>query len=164
MSKFVYYFNDSIDVDTVNSLISVLHGYEEVDLYFTTTGGEIDAMSVLIAYLNLRKDNIKLFLTDRIISAGTDLLVSCNCEVILTEQLDLIIFHSGGRLIHSHREENWDADVIKNQDSLNNKIKRGKYLKLGLTKKEVSRIKKGKDVILYRKDFDRLNVGVSSKR
>lgn len=158
MRKFVYYFDDEISTETVNALISVLHVHEEVHLYFTTTGGDVDAMGVLIAYLNLRKDNISVFLTDRIISAGTDLLVLCKCEVVLTDYLDLITFHSAGRLVHSHRKEQWDVNIIKEQDSLINEVKYKKYLKLGLTEKEISRIKKGKDVILYRKDFSRLKL------
>lgn len=164
MSRFVYYFDDEINKDTVNSLISVLHGHEEIDLYFTTTGGEVDPMIALISYLNSRKDDIRLLLTDRIVSAGTELITACECEVILTDYLDMIIFHNTGRMIHSHRKMEWNSEIIKQQDSSLNEVECKKYLKLGLTKKEISRIKKGKDVILYRKDFDRLRVGVSIKR
>jgi hypothetical protein len=33
-----------------------------------------------------------------------------------------------------------------------------KFLDLGLTKSEIKEYKEGKDVVLYRKDFNRLNI------
>ena len=71
-----YFFDDNINPETMNSLVEKLNSMEgEVDLWFTTEGGQTQSMEYLIHYLNSRKEEITVTVVDRLWSAGTLLLL-----------------------------------------------------------------------------------------
>jgi ATP-dependent protease ClpP protease subunit len=157
-NRYVHYFDKEITRDSVQELIDVLVGVPSCDLYITTPGGECTSSQVLIHFINNHPD-IKVYLTGYIASAGADFLTDCTQEVYLTEQLDWILFHQGDREFGGKfRKALLDKDILFQQLKEENDKYAEKYKKLGLNSKEIKSYFKGEDVILYRKDFNRLKV------
>lgn len=151
-------FNDTIKTDTVNDFINELSNFTLVDIFFSTEGGEMSAMNALLQYLNKRKDDFKIILTDEICSAGTFILTDFEGEIEISRGLDFILFHLIDRIMYTKRVgEISKIQLAKQLKDLNQELAE-KYSKLGLSSKEISRFKSGRDVILYRKDFHRLNI------
>lgn len=152
----VIIFDEDIEKDTVASLINEISCFEEVDLYFTTDGGSLTAIIALIRALNNHPD-ITIYLTDVIASTGTYLLINCHKPIVLTKELDYMLFHQidrdfGGKF----RREEVDRDILYNQLWDYNQEIAMKFKRLGLNKKEMKKYSIGEDVVLYRKDFNRL--------
>lgn len=156
--RYVYHFDNQIDWESVQELIDILSQHEKIDLFFTTEGGEIAEVRVLIHYLNTRKDDIDIYLTDVIMSAGTFLLTDYHGKIILTESLDCILFHKTDRQVYTRRQQFVSIPILLEQLDNDNELMAKKFLDLGLTKSEIKEYKEGKDVVLYRKDFNRLNI------
>ncbi len=156
--KYTYLFDNEINQETVQELISILHNYSTIDLFFTTEGGYTTAMEVLISYLNSRKEDITIILTNEICSAGTFILTDFEGCIKLSKNLDFIMFHLVDRMGYTLRKG------ILNKKQLTAQLKESnielieKYTALGLTSQEIKKFKSGDDVILYKKDFHRLNI------
>lgn len=156
--RHVQIFEDDICAETVQGLINELNNYTKIDLFFSTNGGEAASMEALIHYLNGRKEDITIYLTNEICSAGTFLLVYFEGCVLISKNLDFILFHSIDRAMLSRRKSPVSrVELLKQLDELNLETVE-RFRKLGLTEKEIKRYKAGHDVILYRKDFSRLNI------
>lgn len=155
-NRYVHYFNDAITRESIQNLIDILTPYPSIDLFVTTPGGELPAAKVLMHFVNTHPD-IKIFLTDYIASAGTFFLIECDQEVVLTEDLDWILFHQGdAEYGGKFRKRTLDTDILADQMKVFNDALAEKYKRLGLTSKEIKEYFKGEDVVLYRKDFSRL--------
>ena len=82
-----YYFNDDINVETVNNLLDKLSGFEDkIDLYFSTYGGEMSPMDFLVKCLNTFGERLTVTLTDTVMSAGVKILTDytghyCGCTI-----------------------------------------------------------------------------------
>lgn len=153
-----YYFEDSINTETVNNLVEKLEGQEEINLWFTTNGGEISAMKFLIDFLNSLEDKITVTLTDRLVSAGALLLTEYKGKLKIRD-LDFMLFHKIDIEGYSLRKEyEPDHKILVKQCEEDNKIFAKNLEKIGLTKKQINKFNKGKDVVLYQKDFKRLKV------
>ena len=153
-----YYFEDSINTETVNNLVEKLEGQEEINLWFTTNGGEISAMKFLIDFLNSMEDKITVTLTDRLVSAGALLLTEYKGKLKIRD-LDFMLFHKIDIEGYSLRKEyEPDHKILVKQCEEDNKIFAKNLEKIGLTKKQINKFNKGKDVVLYQKDFKRLKV------
>lgn len=156
--RYVYHFEDEINSETVQELIDRLTDYRAIDLFFTTVGGNAHSMRILLHFINNHPD-IKVYLTGYIASAGTFLMIECNKEIILCEDLDWILFHLGDRTIEgSFRKTTLDYTILTEQLKEQNNEWVSKYKELGLNPKEIKRILEGDDVVLYRKDFSRLKI------
>lgn len=154
--RYVYHFDQVIDGDSVQGLIDTLVLHDKIDLFFTTEGGEIVEAKVLIHYLNSRKDDIDIYLTDVIMSAGTFLITDFQGKITITDSLDCILFHKIDRQVYTRRQQFVSIQTLLEQLDNDNEILAKKFLKLGLTKSEIKDFREGKDVVLYRKDFNRL--------
>ena len=156
--RYVHYFNDEITPESVQDLIGILSAVPSVDLFITTPGGVEPAAKVLLHFVNQHPD-IKIYLTSYIASAGTFLLVDCDKEVYLTEELDWILFHMGDREFGGKfRKQHLNMDMLYEQTKEMNNQYADKFKRLGLTPKEIKEYLKGEDVVLYKKDFSRLKV------
>ena len=157
-SRYTYIFDNEITLETVQDCIDAIHIHPEVDLFFSTQGGETCMMDAFINYLNLRQEEITIHLTDAIASSGAFLLTDFKGEIILTDNLEWIMFHKADRLTYSSRRSFFNETILKKQlDEYNNKYSK-KFQQLGLSDKEIKAYNSGKDVFLYRKDFNRLNL------
>jgi len=153
-----YYFNESIDAESVNKLIEKIDGKENIKLWFGTEGGSLDPMRCLINFFNSLGDNIEITLTDALISAGTMILTDYTGR-LTHEGLDFILFHKWDRLVYPLRNSSIvDERIMTKQDENNNKIFANKLRKLGLNKKQIKRFNNGLDVILYKNQFKQINL------
>lgn len=158
ISRYTYIFDDEITQETIQDCIDAIHIHPEVDLFFSTQGGETCMMDAFINYLNLRQEEITIHLTDVLASAGAFLLTDFKGEIIITDNLEWIMFHKADRLTYSNRRSFFNETILKKQlDEYNNKYSK-KFQELGLSDKEIKAYNSGKDVFLYRKDFNRLNL------
>jgi hypothetical protein len=158
MPRYTYFFRDEITSESVQELIDILYNFQEVDLFFSTPGGELCAMTALIHYLNSRHEDIHILMTESIASAGTLLLIDFKGQVTLTEDLDYILFHTGDRLLNTTRKEDVDNKTLISQLRQFNLKFSYKLSKLGLNEKQIKQFHSGKNVVLYRKDFNKLNL------
>lgn len=156
--RYSYLFENKISTETVQELINTVHGYEEVDLYVMTEGGEIAAMTALVDYLNRRKESVKIYIKDYCMSAGTILLTDFKGDIELCEDLDFLMFHVWDYKEYNLRHATKHDRIIKKQFAKGNEEFSKKLKNLGLNQKEVSKFLKGKDVVIYRKDFNRINL------
>jgi len=151
-----YFFNDSINKESVNNLIERLEGQEDIKLYFGTDGGSIDPMRCLVSFFNSLGDNIEIVLTDELLSAGTLLLTDYTGKLSY-DGLDVILFHKWDRLTYTLRKSHLiSEDFLVKQTNKENKKFAKKLEKLGLSKKQIKRYIDGKDVILFKSDFKTL--------
>jgi hypothetical protein len=153
-----YYFNDEISTETVNNLVEKLQSFEgEIDLWFSTNGGESVSMAFLIKYFNSIKDRLTITLADKIWSAGTFILTDYYGKIrIEYNEMDSFLFHVGDRRMHlqSVDRDIEDAKILAKQDREVNlvfaeKIKKKKLL----TEKQIKDYLKGKDVLVYKEQF-----------
>lgn len=154
------FFQDDIDKETVTELIDKLEQYQgQINLYFSTDGGGITPMYFLIDYLNSRKDEITIHLVDELISAGTYLLTDFEGKIIIEDSLDLILFHKADRSVCTLRQNNVvDEKILVQQTEAGNKKQQEKLKLLGLNNKQLKLYSQGKDVVLYKKDFNQLKL------
>jgi hypothetical protein len=158
LPRYTYIFDDEITLETIQDCIDAIHIHPEVDLFFSTQGGETCMMDAFINYLNLRQKEVTIHLTDVLASAGAFLLTDFKGEIIITDNLEWIMFHKADRLTYSNRRSFFNEKILKKQlDEYNNKYSK-KFQELGLSEKEIKAYNSGKDVFLYRKDFNRLNL------
>lgn len=158
LPRYTYIFDDVINQETVQNCIDSIHMHPEVDLFFSTEGGETCMMDAFISYLNGRYEEITIHLTDAVASSGTFLLTDFKGSIVITDNLEWIMFHQADRLTYSSRKSFFNETVLKKQLIEYNKKYSNKFKELGLTDKEVKAYNSGKDVFLYRKDFNRLNL------
>jgi hypothetical protein len=158
ISRYTFIFDDEITQESIQDCIDAIHIHPEVDLFFSTQGGETCMMDAFINYLNLRQEEITIHLTDVLASAGAFLLTDFKGEITITDTLEWIMFHKADRLTYSNRRSFFKETILKKQlDEYNNKYSK-KFQELGLSDKEIKEYNSGKDVFLYRKDFNRLNL------
>lgn len=158
ISRYTYIFDDEITQETIQDCIDAIHIHPEVDLFFSTQGGETCMIDAFINYLNLRQEEITIHLTDVLASAGTFLLTDFKGKIIITDNLEWIMFHKADRLTYSNRRSFFNEVILKKQlNDYNDKYSK-KFQELGLSEKEIKAYNSGKDVFLYRKDFNRLNL------
>lgn len=152
-----HYFNNDITVENVNNLVEKLQTMEgKIRLYFSTDGGDPTAMDFLLDFLNSRKEDITIILTDRIYSAGADILVLFEGKIELNEHLDCILFHLLDRQKYAFRTGGYTASpkIMAKQDMEYN-IKFAEKIKNKglLTDKQLKQFLQGKDVIIYKEQY-----------
>jgi hypothetical protein len=151
-----YYFNNEITVENLNNLVERLQAVEgEIELWFSTNGGDTSAMSFLVRFLNSRKDDITVVLTDRVYSSGTFILTDFKGKIKI-EDLDAILFHLADRESYNLRKDGYSLSnkILTKQDKEYNKIFAEKIKNKGLlTDKQLKQFLKGKDVVVYQKQF-----------
>lgn len=154
-----YFFDKSITVENVNELIEKLQNSEDkINLWFSTEGGNPDAMSFLIKFLN-SKNGVRITLTNWVMSTGTHILTDFKGEIKLGEGLDFLLFHMVDRESYSLRKGEIDESILTKQDFARNKIFAKKLKKKGLlTDKQIKRFLNGKDVIVYQEQFSKWNI------
>jgi hypothetical protein len=166
--KNFYYFNDDINIETVNNLVEKLQGYEgKIELYFSTYGGEIPSMRFLIKFLNSLGDRITVTLTDIVMSAGTLLLLDYTGKLKIDyENVNCILFHFIDREGYSLRSGGTVSEkVLVSQVVEMNKVLAEKIKNKGLlTDKQLKQFNKGRDVVAYQEQIATWNLAHSEKK
>lgn len=151
-------FEGEITRKNVQNLIDTMSNYAYVNLYFSTIGGRLDMMEILIDFLNHRNElgTVRVILYDIIASAGTFLLSKYNGPLFVKE-LRGFIFHTPDIELPTIRKNHWQKGVEKLLYEENEQFY--VFLKdLGLTKSEITKIRAGEDILYFPKDFHKLNV------
>ena len=150
-----YFFSQDITIDNINSLVEKLESSEgKFNLYFATDGGSPSAMEFLIQYMNTRKDEIEVTLTDAVMSAGTKILTDFNGKINISDGLDVIMFHMWDRESYSLRKGFVDDRLLTAQDFEENKKFAKKLRKKNLLNdKQIKKFLSGKDVFVYKKQI-----------
>lgn len=154
--KHYHYFEDEINTDNINNLIDNLCAKDTKVLYFSTPGGFIDAMDVLVNFLN--DNEIEIVLTENVSSCGVMILTDYQGKIKVSSELEYILFHAWDRKQYSIRKQDISQKQLNRMIAEDNERCYAKYMTLGLTEKDIEKMKKGKDVIYYRKDFDKLGL------
>lgn len=156
-----YYFSDDITVESVNTLVEklqVING--EIELWFSTSGGDTSAMLFLISFLNSRKDDITIVLTNKLYSAGTHILIDFEGKVLIKD-LEVVLFHIADRETYAFREDSYvtNQKILSKQDKEYNIKSAEKIKKRGLlTDKQLKNFLKGKDIVLYQDTFSKWKI------
>jgi len=148
-------------MESVNSLVDRLQNIEgEIELWFSTEGGNKDPMMYLISFLNRRKEDITIVLADRLCSAGTLLLTDYYGKIKIDEGLDFMMFHMFDRESYSLRKDWCIIDkILTEQDLEGNKIFAKKLKNKGiLNDKQIKQFLKGKDIALHKKEIKNLRL------
>lgn len=150
-----YFFSQDITINSINDLVERLESGEgKFNLYFATDGGSPEAMSFLIQYMNTRKDEIEVTLTNAVMSAGTKILTDFKGKINISDGLDVVMFHMWDRESYSLRKGFANDRLLTAQDFEENKkfakkLKKKKFL----TDKQIKQFLKGKDVFVYKKQI-----------
>lgn len=151
-----YYFSDDISVESINNLVEKLQAVDgKIRLYFSTDGGSPTAMNFLLNFLNSRKEDIVVVMTDRCYSAGADIPVLFEGKIEI-EDLDCVLFHLLDRQKYSFRVDGYTCNpkILAKQDMEYNKIFAEKIKKKGLlTDKQLKQFLLGHDVVVYQEQF-----------
>ena len=149
-------FDEDITADGVNNLINQIHGLEEVDLFFSTDGGNPNYMKALINFLNFYEGNLRVFLNHIVASAGVTMLTEFKGAKNIDE-LDILMLHATDRFTGNTRRSK--AETICIERDKENLQKDLKFLKkFGLSEKELLKYQAGKDVILSNKRVRQLKI------
>lgn len=153
-----YYFEDDINKKTVNELADIIQDKESVRLYFSTEGGETDAMRYLISVFNSHPD-LTLILNCYLYSAGCLILTEYKGKLEILETVESFMFHKFDRLSYTLREQIINTNKLLSLSEEENEIFAKKLKKKDiLTDKQIKKFKKGKDVVLYRDEILKLKL------
>jgi len=148
-------FNSSISTDNVADVIDEMNRYPFVNLYFSTDGGVINEMNILIDFLNYRSktDTLKLTLYDFVASAGTLLLCNYEGPIFLQKYFRGFMFHAPDITVGTIRQGVFGSKAKELLEVMNEDIY-AQYMQIGLSKADIAKIKKGEDVYVW---YDELN-------
>lgn len=150
-------FNSTITPDNVADLIDEMNQYPFVNLYFSTDGGNINEMNILIDFLNYRykNDSLKLILYDFVASAGTLILFDYDGPIFLQKYFRGFMFHAPDITIGTIRQGVFGAKSKELLTIMNNDIY-AQCLAIGLTKSDIEKMKKGEDVYVWYDNIHKL--------
>ena len=150
-------FKDEIDLESVQDLIDRLSQYQYVHLYFSTNGGYVSEMLILINYLNerVKSDSIKVTLYDDVVSAGTLLLINYDGPLFISPMFRFFQFHPLDLNLPVVRREAREKIINQLLEEANKEFfSELKYL--GLNKKEMTIIEGGGDVFINKNELSRI--------
>jgi hypothetical protein len=150
-------FKDEIDLESVQDLIDRLSQCDYVNLYFSTNGGYISEMLILINYLNerFRANSIKVILYDDVISAGTLLLTNYEGPLFISPMFRFFQFHAPDVMLPVTRRE-VSGKIILQLLEESNKEYFSELKSLGLSKKEMAIVEGGGDVHINKNELGRI--------
>ena len=155
-----YLFNEEITEDSVNNLVEKLESAdkeEKINLWVGTNGGSSSSMGFLVNYFNSIKDRLAITVTEKLLSAGTSILVDFEGKIILDlDDLDCILFHGADRESYRFRKDSTyhDSKILSKQDKEYNINFAKKVKNKGLlTEKQLKNLLAGRDVVVYLEQF-----------
>lgn len=159
-------FNDEITHNSVEALIVEMRGFLDqalelsspIQLYFSTNGGCVNSMYVFLKFLNAYDSIITVNLYDKLHSCGVMILTDFTGDVRLHHRTGLwMILHNGDRAVNTlARHRGFDEQNLLPAVRKENKAQIKALKKLGVSRKLLKRLKKGKDVHLFPQDVKKL--------
>lgn len=162
MKKSVH-FDDEITSPTIKKLLAELEeavkdlpSGEKIDFYFSSVGGECSNADVLTHWLNLHTDKIVLYGVGCICSSGVDVLLDYKGEKHLIGETVSLMVHLTSLTIHYNGNAN-NKVLMASIDRIN-KIFLKKLVAIGMTQKDIARVRRGEDVYLTHKEIQHLKL------
>ncbi len=151
-------FNSTITPQTVQEIIDEINQYEYVNFYFSTDGGNINEMIILIDFLNYRynEGTLKLVLYDFVASAGTFLLFDYEGPIFIQRRYFRgFLFHAPDITLRTIRNDVLGKKSKELLETMNEDVY-SKYIEIGLTKADITKIRNGEDVYLWYNDLGKI--------
>lgn len=150
-------FNEEINHETVQDLIDKLSSHNFVNLYFSTDGGQLSDMEVLIEYLNYRHatTSLRLHLNGYVASAGVLMLTHYTGPIFIGKSFYAFVFHAPDITINTIRKTGFEDGAKKVLGARNRKFFQD-WKNIGLTTKEIKDIEEGKDIYIFAYDLGRI--------
>lgn len=148
-------FNSNINPETVQDVIADANQHAFVNFYFATDGGNLNETNILIDFLNYRYNDgsLKLILYDFVASAGTLVLLDYEGPIFLQKYFRGFMFHAPDITVGTIRPGLFGKKSKELLDVMNEDLY-ARYLDLGLTKKDIQKMRDGEDVYVW---FDELS-------
>lgn len=176
----VIVFNDYFEYITITKLINKIEsirqtgGYTNIDIYFSSLGGDADYLFVLSNFLNNLKDiHINFIVTGMVASAGFYILLlieNPNIDIIFNKRCSGSI-HLGDTLISYRGQLSSESSRYKNEkfhakslEKLNEYFKNELIPKLNLSKKDIEQINEGNDVMFHSDELEKIISEYHEKR
>lgn len=162
MKKSVH-FDDEITSPTIKKLLAELEeavkdlpSGEKIDFYFSSVGGECSNADVLTHWLNLHTDKIVLHGVGRICSCAVDVLLDYKGEKKLISNTVMLVVHLTTLTINYNGTAS-DKTLIASTDLVNKALLK-KLEAIGMTQKDIARVRRGEDVYLTHKEIQHLKL------
>ena len=157
-------FDGDMDIETVSKLIneidSKLKEYKQIRLFFSSGGGLCAAADILLNYLIEHKKNIELIGFNTLGSCGFDVFdyylgkkSLSNFITIMLHLTDIEQSYVGSKVLKNKYHKDLEIDIRNIH-----KVNIDRYKQIGVSKKHLKRIKKGKDVWLFPQDIAKLDI------
>jgi len=145
------HLSGEISYEMFNELIknfNCLEGEETLHIYFTSTGGLVDVTIAMVDFINSNKDKMVITFYGELFSSGMTIFLASQCpKTILTDTRGMYHYAYQDMAINEAGKLNGDYDIFTMKEMKKSKEKTLKFLKeTKLTDKEISLIRKGKDV------------------
>ncbi len=149
-------FENQISHKSVQGLINNINQYAFVNLYFSTNGGRVDSMKILVDFLNHRYDenSIKITLFNELVSAGSYMLIDYKGPLFIKD-LRYFMFHAPDITLNTIRNSDYEKKIKQMLDA-HNEVYYEDIADLGLSKVELKKIREGGDVYIYQDEFHRI--------
>lgn len=179
--KTVITFNDYFDhapiVELINNIEAIRQtgGYSDIDLYFTSDGGDIDYLFMLADYLNNIDDiQINIIVNGMVASAGFYILLMIdntkNIKILFNKFCRCLI-HLGDTYISARSQlsqedcrYNFDKFHANDINNINKFFKEEIFPKLNLSKKDIKHLNEGRDLILDSDEFEEIVTNYRNKQ
>ena len=143
-------FNSTINAQTVQEIINEISQFPFVNFYFSTDGGNLNEMNILVDYLNYRhsENTLKLVLYDFVASAGTMILLDYEGPIYIQKYFRGFMFHAPDITVGTVRPGVFGKKSKELLDLMNEELYT-RYMEIGLTKSDITRIRNGEDVYVW---------------
>lgn len=137
----------------INGCQEIMGRNNQFQIYFSSSGGDVAAGNILIDFLNAHPDNI-LVANEEISSTAFLIFCKAQCRRKIIPGTFAVV-HITECEINTRElaDDNSYANFLLNEIKRQNNNEIDFFRKLGLTKNELNRLKRGKDVYL---DYTRL--------
>jgi hypothetical protein len=143
-------FNSTINAQTVQEIINEISQFPFVNFYFSTDGGNLNEMNILVDYLNYRhsENALKLVLYDFVASAGTMILLDYEGPIYIQKYFRGFMFHAPDITVGTVRPGVFGKKSKELLDLMNEELYT-RYMEVGLTKSDITKIRNGEDVYVW---------------
>lgn len=140
-----------VNYETLNQLVRGLNELrvgDNLHIYFTTEGGQVDVAESVIDIVNKNKDKIEIIFYGEVFSAGMYIFLKADCQKwVLPDTTGMYHYSWQEVTIKEGGKPSSAYDIFAMKEMKRAKTRTVEYLKTTkLTDKEVNSIKAGKDV------------------
>lgn len=143
-----YYFSDNINKDSVKQVLHFISSNQgNITIYFDSEGGEVNAANTLIEVINSNKERITLHVIGYIFSSAFMVFLKTKCKTVLNSNCLGMIHETYQSFSIKSSGKTGELDSFMIKENKKEHLRDILELKeLGLNRKEIAKINKGKDV------------------